>query len=226
MRIVNELDGSNYTTSHNIGEGKSCTYMNKGMRAKSNMREIVGKAYTELGRELYEAQQRLAGSRYDGVFVKWFTHLGWKQRTVYNLIDRYTELQKLQSGEEKELFEELPATLTYAISTPSSESTPEKAQAKSEVLAGEAIFEIGRRLKHVKENDLAHGEWTKWLDKINMTPRTAQRFIKIVDELWSKATTLSHLGWSVLNEIATLPPEEAREVEHELADGSNPLHIR
>ena len=85
-------------------------------------------------------------------------------------------------------------------------------------VAGEAIFEIGRRLKHVKDNDLAHGEWEKWLKTVNMTPRTAQRFIKIVDELGSKATTLSHLGWSALNEIATLPPEE-RDVPHELPSG-------
>src|SRR5699024_2308575 len=88
----------------------------------------------------------------DGVFVKWFTHLGWKQRTVYNLIDRYTELQKLQSGEEKELFEELPATLTYSISTPSAESTPEKAQAKAEVLAGEVatLKEYRERIKELE----------------------------------------------------------------------------
>ena len=43
------------------------------------------------------------------------------------------------SHEQKTVFEELPVTLTYAISAKSSENTPAKkqAQAKSEVLAGE-----------------------------------------------------------------------------------------
>lgn len=105
-------------------------------RKESNMREIVGKAYTDLGRELYEAQQELAGSRYDGVFVRWYRYLGYADRTVYNLIDRFTELQKLQNGEDIKRFEELPVTLSYQISGGSSESTPAKAQAKAEVLAG------------------------------------------------------------------------------------------
>lgn len=57
-----------------------------------NMREIVGKAYTELGRELKEAQEALAGSRYDGVFVKWCESIGYVMKQVYRLIQRYSVL--------------------------------------------------------------------------------------------------------------------------------------
>lgn len=75
-------------------------------------------------------------------------------------------------------------------------------------LAGEAIFEIGRRLKHVKDNDLAHGQFGKWLESIDMTPRHAQRFMKVYEELGRKTTPVSHLGIKALYEIATLPPDE------------------
>lgn len=119
---------------------------------ESNMREIVGKAYTELGRELYDAQQELAGSRYDGVFEQWYTYLGWKKRTVYNLIDRFTEVQKLHDGDVRERFEEIPVTLSYEISGKSSESTPAKSQAKSEVLAGDiaTLKEYRERIKELE----------------------------------------------------------------------------
>ncbi|WP_253291306.1 DUF3102 domain-containing protein [Virgibacillus proomii] len=87
-------------------------------------------------------------------------------------------------------------------------------------VAGEAIFEIGRRLKHVKENDLVHGEFKKWVEVSAGIPyRQANRFMKVTDELSdSNMTTSSLLGLNVLYEIATLPPEE-RDKPHTTSKG-------
>ena len=84
-------------------------------------------------------------------------------------------------------------------------------------VAGEAIFEIGRRLKHVKENDLAHGEWTKWCEEeLGMKRQQADMFIKVVEELGDEFDkSFCHLGLSALYHIATLPPAE-REKPHKI----------
>ena len=83
----------------------------------------------------------------------------------------------------------------------------------NELIAGEAIFEIGRRLKHVKENDLAHGEFGKWLDEIGMNDRIARKFMTVARELGGKRTMSSEIGLEALYQIATLPPAE-REKPH------------
>lgn len=85
-------------------------------------------------------------------------------------------------------------------------------------LAGESIFEIGRRLKHVKENDLAHGEWSKWLESIDMSRSQATKFIKVSDE-FINGSARNQLGLNAMYLIATLPEEE-REKEHKTNDGS------
>ena len=85
-------------------------------------------------------------------------------------------------------------------------------------VAGEAIFEIGRRLKHVKENDLAHGEWTEFCKSVRMDVRQANKFIRVVDELEGEWSTSTTLGMEALYQIATLPPEQ-REAEHVTSKG-------
>ncbi|WP_256092541.1 DUF3102 domain-containing protein [Staphylococcus equorum] len=84
-------------------------------------------------------------------------------------------------------------------------------------IAGQSIFEIGRRLKHVKENDLAHGEWTEWLNNINLDRNQATKFIKIANE-FANDWTSNHLGVDALYQIATLPETE-RTIEHTTSTG-------
>ena len=76
-------------------------------------------------------------------------------------------------------------------------------------IAGQSIFEIGRRLKHVKENDLAHGEFGKWLEKVGLDKYQASRFIKVADEQ-PKLRPSANLGLKALyqNEMTNKEREE------------------
>src|SRR5690625_4513273 len=85
-------------------------------------------------------------------------------------------------------------------------------------VAGQAIFEIGRRLKHVKENDLVHGEWQKYCEEtLEMSRVYANRYITVYNEFKNSNVNTS-FGLNKLFQIATLPPEE-REKEHVTSKG-------
>src|SRR5690625_2423471 len=119
---------------------------------ESNMRQIVGKAYTEIGKELKEARDRLAGNnQYDGVFLKWLEYIGMERTKAHRLINRY-ELVANCNDQTRDLLEDMPITLTYEIARPNSENIPEKAQAKSEVLAGDiaTLKEYRERIKELE----------------------------------------------------------------------------
>lgn len=88
-------------------------------------------------------------------------------------------------------------------------------------IAGQSIWEIGRRLNHVKENDLTHGQFINWVENQGIHIREAQRMMKVASEL-PNTTTLSHLGTTALHLIATLPEEEKQEQIQRIEDGDNP----
>ena len=88
-------------------------------------------------------------------------------------------------------------------------------------IAGQSIWEIGRRLNHVKEHDLAHGEFMSWLRKVEIDHTSAKRMMKIANELPNSAT-LHHLGTTALHLIATLPEEEKQEQIQRIEDGDTP----
>lgn len=84
-------------------------------------------------------------------------------------------------------------------------------------LAGQSIWEIGRRLNHVKDNNLVHGQFGKWLESIDMDWTFAKRTMKIANE-FSNGATLPNLGTTALYLIATLPEDE-RDKEHMTENG-------
>lgn len=88
-------------------------------------------------------------------------------------------------------------------------------------IAGQSIWEIGRRLNHVKEHDLAHGQFIEWLEKIGIERTEAHRMMKVAKELPNVAT-LQHLGTTALHLIATLPEVERNQQLERIEQGDNP----
>lgn len=86
---------------------------------------------------------------------------------------------------------------------------------------GKSFWEIGRRLNHVKENDLAHGQFLEWLKAIGIERTLAHRMMKVAKELPNVAT-LQHLGDTALYLLATLPEEEKQEQIEKIEQGESP----
>ncbi|WP_373815550.1 DUF3102 domain-containing protein [Jeotgalibaca porci] len=84
-------------------------------------------------------------------------------------------------------------------------------------IAGQSIWEIGRRLNHVKENDLVHGEFMSWYESIGIDKDFASKSMKVAKEL-PNFETFRNLGATALSLIATLPEEE-RTKEHTTEKG-------
>ncbi|CAI3405869.1 hypothetical protein CIRMBP1218_01520 [Enterococcus cecorum] len=84
-------------------------------------------------------------------------------------------------------------------------------------IAGQSIWEIGRRLNYVKEHDLAHGQFIEWINSIGFDRTEAYRFMKVANEL-PNVETLQHLGTTALYLITQIPEEE-RQKEHTTSKG-------
>lgn len=86
--------------------------------------------------------------------------------------------------------------------------------------AGVAILEIGARLIEAKAQ-LGHGEWLPWLEeKVEFSPRTAQRFMKLAQG-YEKSDTVSHLGTRKALALLALPENEREDfaAQEHLVDG-------
>jgi hypothetical protein len=81
-----------------------------------NIQEIVNKAYTAIGKELKEVQDKLSKKGY-GCFEVWCESLGFKKSTANKLINRYILI--VHNMDVQDIIEDLPLSLSYEISKPS-----------------------------------------------------------------------------------------------------------
>lgn len=88
-------------------------------------------------------------------------------------------------------------------------------------IAGQSIWEIGKRLNHVKEHDLAHGQFMEWVKSIGINYKEAQRMMKISSEL-PELDNVVQFGSSILYLIATLPDDEKQTQLDRIENGDNP----
>lgn len=88
-------------------------------------------------------------------------------------------------------------------------------------IAGQSIWEIGRRLNHVKENDLAHGQFMEWYQSLGIDKDFASKSMKIAKEL-PNFETLRNLGTTALHLIATLPEDEQKAQINRIEQGDSP----
>lgn len=79
---------------------------------------------------------------------------------------------------------------------------------KYKQMESHAVFEIGKRLKYVKENDLAHGEWEKWCsNSINIHVTQARKYIRVYERFSNRESSLG-LGIDALNLLVDFTDEQ------------------
>lgn len=87
-----------------------------------------------------------------------------------------------------------------------------------------SLWEIGRRLKHVKDNDLTHGQFMDWYQSIGLNKNFVSRAITISEE-FTNFPSLGNISETALYLIATLPEEE-QDKEIKKAEEGEPSTVR
>lgn len=77
----------------------------------------MSKAYTEIGKILFETQQELSNNK-TGIFEAWYREIGFSKQQVYRWINRY-EFILSQNVTIKNMVESLPITLSYELTNSS-----------------------------------------------------------------------------------------------------------
>lgn len=126
------------------------------------LHNVTHKFYTDIGKMLFEAQEKLANNK-NGVFTMWCENIGIKKNNAYRYINRYKYIVAIRNDMIVEKVEALPFSLSTEIAK---ESCPETVRKK--VINGEisTIKDFRNELKAAKQ-DLNTIEEAEIVDEFN-----------------------------------------------------------
>ena len=146
--ISENIEIENYNFDHSQLDEEAKSFLKE---KEKEMHNIVANTYTEIGKILKEAQEKLAKAGY-GCFLEWTESLGLKKDKVYSLINRYELILSFEKSEKQQLVENLPVSLAYEIAKKSTIS-----EIKDKVLNGE-IKSLKEFKEYVAKNYTADGD--------------------------------------------------------------------
>ncbi|MGF3075699.1 DUF3102 domain-containing protein [Facklamia sp. P12955] len=89
-------------------------------------------------------------------------------------------------------------------------------------LGKKSFWEIGKRLKHIKENDLTHGNFMNWCEtKLSISSKQVNKYIAVYENFPNWKST-PNLGLENMYLIATLPEEQKQEQMQKIEQGEQP----
>lgn len=117
---------------------------------EKQLNRIYNSYSVEVGEVLYHAQQELS-SYGDGTFINWAESIGFKESSLYNYINAYKFLQKLEKPEDKETFLVQPKTVQYAMSKPSAKEEINQEVFNGNIKSSKEYKEMERKAKEYEQ---------------------------------------------------------------------------
>ncbi|MCE4985374.1 hypothetical protein KJC01_06710 [Staphylococcus arlettae] len=114
------------------------------------LNRIYNSYSVDVGEVLYHAQKELSNYG-DGTFINWAESIGFKESSLYNYINAYKFLQKLEKPEDKETFLAQPKTLQYAMSKPSAKEEVNQEVFNGNVKSSQEYKEMERKAKEYEQ---------------------------------------------------------------------------
>lgn len=194
----------------------------------------IANSYADIGAVLAEAQERLANNK-NGIFQKWCVSLGISRATTYRLIDIHKFRSQMIissqigtiSGNELEIFDNLPKMLQSDISSPSAPAEAVNAVLSGDITTHKDFIAMKKQLEEVQAENEQLTEKNRFLsmDYTHEKERN-ERMLDELKEFREKSTALAlelKEARSEAREVIMTDPKESQEYKDMLSD-YNKMH--